>query len=330
MGKIGICIAGYGAFGRKLHGYLSKIEDYEVRCIYHPDEVKAKSHGPLGAHILGRVLGNEAINAFVIATPNDQHSDLIRWIFEVGRQHIFVEKPMTGSYAEAKEIAKVVDGRVFMVGHCQRRESVFRKAKNLISSGIIGKVVNLTFNFSHGGAYNVDSANWRCSSARNREGSLAMLGTHCIDTILHLLGPVKSVYARLANLSEKTEAPDTSAVFLEMNSGASAFFQSNYNTPSEKRCEIFGTEGVIYIDRDRIWLRIGRDQNQNGRFIPSELQRMATDGTDPIEEELREFAKVIRSGGKVETGFMAGFEVMRVMEAIYQSAVQNTPQRLSY
>ena len=183
-----ICLAGYGGFGKRLHGYLEKMPYFRVKYIYHPDSAKAAQYGPLGASDLNSLLIDPGLEAFVIATPHDQHGSMLRAIVDTGRHHVFVEKPMVATLAEGASLPVPFSHKIFMVGHNQRREAVFRKAKELLNSGVIGKVVDVHFNFSHGGAYTVSPENWRCSAKRNREGPLAMLGSHAIDTIRYLFG----------------------------------------------------------------------------------------------------------------------------------------------
>lgn len=330
MDKVGICIAGYGNFGKKLHSYLDQMDECEVKYLYHPDDAKAKLYGVLGISNLDTVLRDGTVGIFIIATPNDQHLDLLARLY-YNRHHIFVEKPTVTHIADAYFVdpRTAFTDRVFMVGHCQRRESVYRKAKELLDAGAIGKVVNVNFNLSHGGAFTISPNDWRASVTRNDLGPLAMLGSHCIDTIHYLFGKVESVYAKLARLSGKTEAPDMSSVILNLENGATVFLQNNYIVPGEKYCFISGTEGVIYIDNGRIWLRSGCDHQEGGKFIRSENQELEIIPVDPIEEELKEFISAIRNGTKVETGYREGLEVVKVLEACRTSARENKLKLLS-
>lgn len=333
--KIGICIAGYGNFGKKLHGYLSKMDECEVKYLYHPDSEKSAQYGPLGTSDIERVCNDPELDAFIIATPNDQHCDFLFKLLVAGKHHIFVEKPMTDSYGGALILRLFVQPfpKVFMVGHCQRREGVYRKAKELLEDNCIGKLVSVNFNLSHGGIFTIAPTDWRASAVRNDLGPLSMLGSHCVDTVHYLFGEVSSVYAKLENISGRiaaTKAPDSSSVIINLQNGATVFLQNNYNVPSEKYCFISGTEGAIYIERDKIWLRTGRDTQDGKRFIPSEKRELAIVKIDPIEEELKEFINAIKTGSKVETGYREGLAVINVLDACRRSADENKVQRLSY
>lgn len=327
-GKIGVCLAGFGNFGKRLNEYLDKMPHCRVKYIYHPDKEKARLYGELGSCDLEGILRDPKMDAFVIATPHDQHADLLFRLIREGRHHIFVEKPITAFYQEAETLRGGMQSfkKVFMVGHNQRREACFRKAKELLSQKIIGQLVSVHFNFSHGGAYTISPDNWRYYSARHREGPLVTLGSHAIDTIRYLFGEIKSVYARIQNISGKMKAPDSSMVLMTLkDSDATVLLQANYNVPSEKYCIISGTEGIIYIDRNEIQLRIGRDVIK----IPSTKQEIPVSQIDTIQAELNEFFDAILNDKQVETGYREGLAVMAVLEACYQSSLKDAPEHLA-
>ncbi|MEK7590511.1 MAG: Gfo/Idh/MocA family oxidoreductase [Patescibacteria group bacterium] len=325
---IKICLAGYGNFGKRLNDCLGKIPHCQVKYIYHPEQEKARLYGELGSCDLKGILQDPEVDAFIIATPHDQHAKLLNTLVREGKHHIFVEKPITAFLKEAEALHDSMRSfkKVFMVGHNQRREACFRKAKELLDKKAIGSVVDVSFNFSHSGAYTIGPDNWRYYLARHREGPLVTLGSHAIDTIHYLFGRIKSVYARIQNISGRMEAPDCSAALMKlMDSDATVLLQSNYNVPSEKRCIISGIEGVIYIDRNEIELRTGRDINK----VPSQKQRISILQVDTMQEELNEFFDAILNGKQIETGYREGLAVMVVLEACYQSSLKDMPEDLA-
>ncbi len=322
--KIGVCVAGYGGFAKKqLLPRLQKIGGAEVRFIYHPDRAKARSLGALGTSNLENLLVSPAIQAFVIATPNDKRWELLYPLLKARRHHLFVEKPMVDTIGDLESLGQlaVCYPKVFMVGHCQRREAVYRKAKEFLDNGWIGRVVSVDFNVSSGKAFDMNMGDWRANRSRTPLGSLAMVGSHCIDTIHYLFGKVRSVFAKFESVSGRTESPDTSFVMMNLESGVTALLQCHYSVPRERYCYISGTEGAIYINDDKIALRIGREKYKDS---PSERQEWVTHRVDPIDEELREFIDAIQKGvTQVETGYPEGEAVIRVLEACRKSAEEN-------
>ncbi len=327
--KIVICIAGYGGFAKnQLHPRLARMGECEVKYLYHPNPAKAAAYGNLGSSDLDAILYR--VDAVIVASPNDEHFELLRRILDSdSHPHVFVEKPMVNTRAEATHLAGMrdlqpKDSSVFMVGHCQRREGVYRRAKELIDDGMIGAPVSVDFNVSSGKVYTMRKDDWRASKERNDLGPLAMVGSHCIDTIHYLFGAVESVYAKLSNVSGLTKAPDTSAVTLNLVNGMTVFLRNNYSVPSEKRCHISGTEGTMTIDRGKLFVRRGREKYQEE---PTRAAEWWVPSTDPIEEELQEFLDAIRTGKKVETGYEEGLAVVKVLDACRRSAKLNNIQR---
>ena len=51
-------------------------------------------------------------------------------------------------------------------------------------------------------------------------GALMNQGIHGVDTLRHIMGPVKSVYGMCRTLARDIETEDTAAAVLEFRSGA--------------------------------------------------------------------------------------------------------------
>jgi len=289
-----LCLVGAGKFGRVLYDSAMKIDGIDSASWKDADGV-------------------------IIASPNDAHYGNVLNCICAGN-HIFVEKPLTSSYEDAVNLKRFIRKKqVFMVGHNQRREACFRGVKKLFDSGQLGKLVSAHFNFSHGGAFSFTPDQWRYNIKRHREGPLITAGSHLIDTTHYLFGRVKSVYARVSNVSGRTTAPDCNVVVANLKSGASVIIQANYNMPSEESCTIHCTEGTAYISRGILSIRLGRDRQVRGSFVPSKPTRVRLRAVDPVKEELIEYRDAILNGASVETGFQEGLNVMAIVEACYQS-----------
>ena len=306
-----------GNFGKVLYDRLKRLPGVEVVCAFHPTDIgRAGRWGCGGTSNLEQVLSDPTIHGVIISSPNRDHADYIRQAIS-HQKHIFVEKPMTALYAEALELKASLDqyGSVFMVGHSHRRYAAMRAAKEILASQCLGPIINVSINSSHGGAFHFTSKMWRYHLATHREGPLVTVGVHLFDTLHYWLGPVRRVCAMIKNRSCCTEAPDCNAVMMEMANETMVLLQANYNVPSEDRIEIFGTEGVVSINRLKAWKRMGRDVNQ----VPSKPNAISLKDHDPFAEEMSEFVNSIRRGQRPETGFQEGLNALAVAEACYRS-----------
>jgi predicted dehydrogenase len=87
------------------------------------------------------VLDNKDVEAVVIATPDHWHKKMVLDALDAGK-HVYIEKPMTWSVEEGKEIRAAVDrsGKLLQVGSQHRTSAMALKAREIIKSGALGDV----------------------------------------------------------------------------------------------------------------------------------------------------------------------------------------------
>ncbi len=87
------------------------------------------------------VLDNKQVDAVVIATPDHWHRKMILDALDAGK-HVYIEKPMTWSVEEGKEIVDAVarSGKKLQVGSQHRTDALAQKAREIVKSGALGKV----------------------------------------------------------------------------------------------------------------------------------------------------------------------------------------------
>lgn len=141
---LGIAIAGYGYWGPNLVRNFESLPGCRVVEIIDARaerrELAALKHS--GAHTvdnLADALDNPEVDALVIATPVFMHYDMAKAAIEKGK-HVLIEKPMTQSVAEAKELIALAKekGVLLMVDHTFLYTGAVRKISSLIESGEIG------------------------------------------------------------------------------------------------------------------------------------------------------------------------------------------------
>ena len=89
----------------------------------------------------------EKYNGYIVATPANTHYKITKEIIKHNK-HVLIEKPMTISLSESKEIYDLsLEKNVnVMVGHVLLFHPAFIKIKQLINEGIIGKIQYLYSN----------------------------------------------------------------------------------------------------------------------------------------------------------------------------------------
>ena len=87
------------------------------------------------------LLNRKDIDAVVIATPDHWHARMVLDSLAAGK-HVYVEKPMTWSIAEGKDIVAAAkkSGKLVMVGSQGKTSPLTAKAREVVKSGVLGKI----------------------------------------------------------------------------------------------------------------------------------------------------------------------------------------------
>ncbi len=111
------------------------------------------------------VLARPEIDAVVVATPDHWHGTIAIEAMRAGKD-VYLEKPMTHTIEEAKEVVKVVKetGRVLQVGSQTTSADQWWKARKAIQDGMIGKLI------SSQGSYHRNSLMGEWNSTPERRG----------------------------------------------------------------------------------------------------------------------------------------------------------------
>jgi hypothetical protein len=87
------------------------------------------------------ILDRKDVDAVVIAVPDHLHKPLVLDALSAGK-HVYIEKPLTWSIDEGPEVirAERTSGKVLQVGSQPKTSALAAKAKELVHSGVLGKV----------------------------------------------------------------------------------------------------------------------------------------------------------------------------------------------
>ena len=228
------------------------------------------------------------------------HLETTRQAAEAGK-HVFLDKPIANTVREGMQIAEVCRkaGVVLALGYQRRREKHFRWIKAEIDAGRFGKLVQAECNISRDRLGQFDLTSWRYTAEGMPGGVMLQIGIHYIDVLEYLMGPIKSVSARLAQLVLPGDNPDVANMILQHENNALSNLTASYASASEfYMMNIYGKEASAYYD-----LFSGLRHLKRGEKA---ARAIATEKNDTIREELEEFARCARSGGQPETdGFWA-------------------------
>ncbi len=117
------------------------------------------------------IINRDDVDAVIVATPDHWHATIAIEAMRAGKD-VYLEKPMTHTIAEAKEVVKVVQetGRVLQVGSQTTSRDQWWKARKALADGMIGKLI------SSQGSYHRNSlaGEWNSTPERNSGRSWAI------------------------------------------------------------------------------------------------------------------------------------------------------------
>jgi predicted dehydrogenase len=257
-------------------------------------EAFAAKYGCKAAPSLESMLEDRSIEAVINTTPNNVHLNTTRAIASAGK-HVFLDKPIANTIADARALTKACrdTGVVLALGYQRRKESHFRWIRKQIDDGVFGRLVNAEANISRDRLGKIDLSSWRYTAEGMPGGVMLQIGIHYSDVLEYLLGPVKAVSGRLAQLVLPGDNPDVASLILEHESGALSTLNASYASASEYYAmNIYGKEASAYYDL-----------HQGLRFLMRGSERSSpveTEKNDPIVEELEEFAAAVRGAARPE------------------------------
>ena len=134
-----VAVFGAGRIGRIHATNLAALPGVTLKFVCDPVAASASQLAQaLGAQVSTpeAVLADTSLDAVVIGSPTDTHSDLIHRAAAAGK-HIFCEKPVDLSVSRAEDCARVVAaaGVACMIGFQRRFDPTFNEAKQRLEIG---------------------------------------------------------------------------------------------------------------------------------------------------------------------------------------------------
>lgn len=153
------------------------------------------------------LIADPDVDAVYVATPPDSHLTLALKVAAAGKP-AYVEKPMARNAAECDAmLAAFQASRLpLFVAYYRRRLPRFLTVKELLAAGRIGRVTGICS--THSAPYHRKDAGWRTTCGTAGGGHAVDLGSHTLDLIDELFGPIRGVHGHAANLASPYEVED--------------------------------------------------------------------------------------------------------------------------
>ena len=154
-------------------------------------------------------------DAILVCTPPNLHFDIIKKAADKSI-HVFAEKPFTTQKHEAEELNRIYKEKslVNQVGYVLRYNDCFVKSKQLLTDGVVGKVIRFKVEkYSSTITSNDENSGWR-ASRENGGGAVFEMASHAIDLVNYLIGkPDKITGTSLTKIFSKNVEDAVSSTF---------------------------------------------------------------------------------------------------------------------
>lgn len=322
MLKVGIF--GVGHLGKFHLNNWKEIKEAELVGFYDPNDVTAQevSEKYQLARFLDPAVLMEAVDAVDIVAPTHYHFDLCKLAIRKGK-HVFVEKPLANTMAEARELLKLIkeSNIKFQVGHVERFNPAFLSIRDLHINPMFIEVHRLAqFN------------------PRGTEVSVILdLMIHDIDIILSLVkSDVKSIFSN--GVAVMTETPDIANVRIEFNNGCVAnLTSSRISMKKMRKMRLFQKDAYIGIDflnkkTEVIKLKTGQDidvfsfdlETPDGEKKTISVSNPLVPEVNAIRLELQKFSEAIVNNTPTIVSEVDGYRAMDVAHQILQKIKNNS------
>ncbi len=291
MIKMGIIGCGSISIYRHIPEYAYN-ENCQIIGYYDPKTERAQKmaekYGGKVYDTLEDLLKDNDIDAVSVCTPNKYHAPIAVQALNSGK-HVLCEKPMATSREEALEMIEAAqsNGKFLMIGHNQRLADAHVRAKEILKSGEMGKILSFKTAFGHGGpeTWSQDKGNhtWFFKKDEAFIGAMGDLGIHKADLIRWLISDeIVEVKAYVSTLDKKNDKDE----LIEVDDNAICLLKSET-----------GIMGTLTAS----WTYYGAEDNSTVLYCSNGVMKIYDNPDFPIEITKKNREKVFYKVGKIQT-----------------------------
>jgi len=259
------------------------------------------------------------VDAVVVVTPAQTHFPICREFLEAGKD-VFVEKPITLTSSEARQLAELAERekRILQVGHIFRYDPASQWLCGAIQAGQFGRVQILRSNFSG------------FKRPRNDSGVMFADAIHFVDLFSYFMGKSPArVFAATQDFMGRgmEDACWLSLEYPNQHGATWATIETNYFLPGKFReVTVIGSELSAVCDYNVAQYKIktfaNRHVKDGGDFkaVEGALHQVESPPEEPLLAELRAFVQSVQTRSKPRADGWAGVDSVRVLEAAMESA----------
>lgn len=251
-------------------------------------------------------------DAAIVSTPPATHEPITIHLTD-RKIHVLCEKPFAVTTAAAERMiaaANIHRVKLTMASKFRYTDDMI-KVKSLVASGVLGQVVLVENKFTA----RVDMGDrWNANPEISGGGVLIDNGTHSVDVLRYLIGPLTEIKAIQFPNVQKIAVEDTVQLFVRSARGIPATVDLSWsiNKELDSYINVFGTHGTAMVGwresryrqhSARDWVKFGDGYNKVQAF----------------RDELGNFARAIRDSEPLLINAQDALASVQAIEAAYRS-----------
>ena len=202
------------------------------------------------------------IEVVSVLTPNFLHFPMAKMLLE-NDFHVICEKPLTTTYAEAKELFRIKESKdlVFAVTYTYTGYPMVRQMTKMVANGEIGKVHKVDAQYLQGWLNPVvhdkekRSSTWRLNpKVSGISCCVGDIGTHAFNMVELVAGSnVKKILSHLNNLYDDNPMDVDANILIQLENGANGTIRSSQIATGEEnnlRISIYGDKGGLKWEQE--------------------------------------------------------------------------------
>ena len=326
-------IAGYGVVGKTRHRSIESNTSYKVTAISESNQ-EARQSIATGLEVYNdyqSLIANAEIDVIFISLPNQFAAEATCLSLQKGL-HVFCEKPPARTHAELLEVEKKslqFPALKLMYGFNHRFHLSVEKAKALIKSDSLGRIINMKGVYGKSQMISFNQTDWRTNREASGGGILLDQGIHMLDLMRYLSEEdFTQVFSFIDNAFWNFDVEDNAYALMKSPSGLVAQLHSsatqwrhvfNLEITLERGSLILGgllTGSKSYGDET---LTIITSDLSKDNGAPRESTSQYNEDVS-WDNEIKYFANSLADNTAIERGSIHdAMETMKLIEVIYKA-----------
>ncbi|OBZ94999.1 oxidoreductase [Pararhizobium polonicum] len=330
-----LAVLGAGLIGKRHIQHVLAEPQAELSAVVDPTPLGqqvASEAGVAWFPSFSAMMAVERADGVIVATPNQLHVENGLEAIAAGVPAL-IEKPIADDIAAGEKLIQAAEaaGVALLTGHHRRHNPMMQKAKEIIDSGELGRILVANAMFWLFKPDDYFDIGWRRQAGA---GPVFVNLIHDVDNLRYLFGDIVAVQARESNAIRKNVVEETAVILLEFASGllATASVSDSVVAPwswemttgenpaypkTEEACYVIGgTHGSLTIPALEVW----KNGVKRSWWEPFERHRAAVEDEDPLALQIRQFCSVIRGEEAPLVSGREGLKTLKVITAVKQSA----------